>query len=121
MLLARGSGWAAPESDPVSRQVSHRLHRAIREAARSRDLESLAGLERALGFVGRGHTAGESLVLERLAGLPDVGFEREAGRLPGSGSRWETVEPRLVGLVLFVPDRSVAVPPAEAGHLPGPR
>jgi hypothetical protein len=121
MVLARGSGWSVPQSDPVSRQVSRRLHRAIREAARSRDLESLAGLERALGFVGRGHTAGESLALERLARLPEVGFEREASRLPASGSRWETVEPRLVGLVLFVPDRSVAVAPAETGHLPGPR
>jgi hypothetical protein len=83
--------------------VSLRLHRGIREAARRRDLETLAGLERALAFVGRGHTAGESAELERLAGLPDGEFSRKVLRLPAPGRRWDAIEARLGGVLLFVP------------------
>jgi superfamily II DNA or RNA helicase len=103
LAAARGSRWSPPAADPVAHQLSSRLHRAVREAARRRDLEALAGLERALAFVGRGHTAGETLELERLAGLPDGRFEREATRLPVASGRWSTIEPRLVGVLLFVP------------------
>jgi hypothetical protein len=80
----------------------------LREAARRRDFEALAGMERALGFVGRGHTAGELLELQRLAGLPDGRFEREVSRLPATGDRWTPIEPRLVGVLLFAPGSSVA-------------
>ena len=103
LALARGSRWLPPAADPVGHQVSTRLHRAIHAASRRRDLVVLAGLERALAFVGRGHTAGERLELERLGELPDDRFEREAMRLPVDGSRWQTIEPRLAGVVLFVP------------------
>jgi hypothetical protein len=103
LAAARGSRWSPPAADPVAHQVSSRLHRAVREAARRRDLEALAGLERALAFVGRGHAAGERLELERLAGLANGRFEREAIRLPVAPPRWSTIEPRLVGVLLFVP------------------
>ena len=103
LATARGSRWSPPAADPIARQLSLRLHGAVREAARRRDLEGLSGLERALGFVGRGLTAGESLELERLAALPDGQFEREASRLPAAPVRWSTIEPRLGGVLLFVP------------------
>ena len=93
----------APAADSVAQRVSHRLHRCIREAARGRDLEALAGLERALAFVGRGHTAGESLELERLADLPDGEFTRRVLRLPASPGRWDAIEACLGGVLLFVP------------------
>lgn len=104
LVLARGSRWAAPSGERGAHEVSLRLHQAIREAARRRDLAALAGLERALGFVARGHTAGESLELERLAALPDGPFGREVLRLRGAGPRWDTIEPRLVGVLLFAPE-----------------
>jgi hypothetical protein len=103
LAAARGSRWSPPAADPLAHQLSSRLHRAVREAARRRDLEALTRLERALAFVGRGHTAGERLELERLAGLPDGRFEREATRLPVGPGRWIAIEPRLVGVLLFVP------------------
>jgi len=103
LALARGSRWAAPAADPVSHQVSLRLHQGIREAARRRDLEALAGLERALAFVGRGHTAGESMELERLAGMPDGELSRKVLLLPASGRRCDAIEARLGGVLLFVP------------------
>jgi superfamily II DNA or RNA helicase len=103
LTAARGSRWSPPAADPVAHRVSSRLHRAVREAARRRDLEAMAGLEKALAFVGRGHTAGERLELERLAGLPDGRFEREAARSPGAPGHRSTIEARLFGVLLFVP------------------
>ena len=103
LALARGSRWAAPEADPVVHRISLRLHQRIREAARGRDLEALSRLERALAFVGQGHTAGESLTLARLVELPDAEFDRRILRLPPPGLRWDAVEARVGGLLLFVP------------------
>jgi superfamily II DNA or RNA helicase len=103
LALARGSRWVLPASDPVTHQVSLRLHQCVREAARRRDLAALGGLERALAFVGRGHTAGESMMLERLAGMPEREFYRKALGLPAPGRRWEAIEARLGGVLLFVP------------------
>jgi hypothetical protein len=101
--LARGSRWTLPASEPVAHRVAFRLHQCLREAARRRDLAELGSLERALGFVGRGHTAGESLLLERLADMPEREFNRHARRLPAPGHRWEAIEARLGGVLLFVP------------------
>lgn len=103
LALARGSRWTAPAADPIAHRMSLRLHQSIREAARRRDLEMLAGMERALAFVGRGHTAGESAELERLAGMPEGDFGRKVLRLPAPGRRWEAIEARLGGVLLFVP------------------
>ncbi len=103
LAVARGSRWAAPAADPIAHRVSLRLHQGIREAARRRDLETLAGLERALAFVGRGHTAGESTELERLAEMPDGEFSRKVLRLRGPGRLCNAVEARLGGVLLFVP------------------
>ncbi len=103
LALARGSRWTAPAADPSSHRVALRLHQGIREAARRRDLEALSGLERALAFVGRGHTAGESAELERLAGMPDGQFSRAVLHLPSPGARTNALEARLGGVLLFVP------------------
>jgi superfamily II DNA or RNA helicase len=103
LASARGSRWAPPAADPVAHKISLRLHQSIREAARRRDLQTLAGLERALAFVGRGHTAGESLELERLAAMSDGEFNRRAMTLPAPRERWDAVEARLGGVLLFVP------------------
>jgi superfamily II DNA or RNA helicase len=99
--LARGSRWVAPAADPGTHRVALRLQQGIRVAARRRDLDALAGLERALAFVGRGHTAGEALELERLADLPEAEFSRGIRRLPLPGRRWEAIDARLGGLLLF--------------------
>ncbi len=101
--LARGSRWVAPAADPTTHRVALRLQQGIRVAARGRDLDALAGWERALAFVGRGHTAGEALELERLADLPEAEFSRGIRRLPPPGRRWEAIDARLGGLLLFRP------------------
>jgi superfamily II DNA or RNA helicase len=101
LAQVRGSCWSAPAAEPAAHRVALRLHRAVRAAARGREVDTLAGLERALAFVGRGHTAGESLELARLAGLPDERLRRELLRHSTAVERWDTVEARLVGLLLF--------------------
>jgi hypothetical protein len=103
LTLARGSRWAAPPADPVVHRLSLRLHQCIREAARRRDLDELAAVEEALAFVGRGHTAGESAAMERLAAMTSGEFAREVLRLPRPVIRHDTIEARLSGLLLFVP------------------
>ena len=52
----------------------------------------------------RGHTAGEEVLLERLAELSPAELARAAGALPAPSPRWGAVEARLEGVVLFVPD-----------------
>jgi Helicase conserved C-terminal domain len=103
LALARAGRWIAPGGAPAVQRVALRLHQAIREAARRRDVETLAGLERALAFVGRGHTAGEAMELERLAEMGDGELERKTLRLPDVGHRWDAIEVRLGGILLFRP------------------
>lgn len=104
LAVVRGSRWCPPPPEAPTREVSLRLQRSLREAARRRDLTTLATLERALAFLGRGHTAGEALELERLAGLADEALGREAARLAAGAGRWSAIEPRLAGVLLFAPD-----------------
>lgn len=96
-----GRRWTAAEPDPAARKVAVRLGSGVREAARRRDAHLLAKLERALAFVAGGHTAGEALMVRRLAGAEPRALERELARLPLPTPRWGAVEVVLTGLVLF--------------------
>ena len=104
LAMARASRWIVPSPDATAHRVSVRLQTCIRHAARRRDLEALAGFEQALGFVGRGHTAGEAMVLARLDLMPDEEFRQAVARLPAGPRHWETIEARLGGVLLFVPE-----------------
>ncbi len=104
LAMARGSRWIVPSPDATAYAVSVRLQACIRDAARRRDLGALAGLERALAFVGGGHTAGEAMALARLDDMPDTEFLRSVPHLPSGARRWEAIEPRLGGVLLFVPE-----------------
>jgi hypothetical protein len=99
----RAHRWAAPASGSAGRSIAARLQEGIREAARSRDASALDRLERALGFVAGGHTAGEEMLLERLAGLSPAELTRAVAALPAPAPRWGAVEARMEGVVLFVP------------------
>jgi hypothetical protein len=93
------------------RDLAERLQREVRNAARSRDPVALAQLERALGFVTGGHTAGEALLIRELIGLSPRELGRRTPRLPPPTARWGAIEARITGLVLFVgPDGADGVP-----------
>ena len=99
----RAHRWAAAASGPAARAVAANLQEGIRRAARGRDTAALDRLERALGFVAGGHTAGEETLLEQLARLGPAELTRAASGLPAPSPRWGAVEARVEGLVLFVP------------------
>ena len=95
--------WVAPEPAPAVRQVAARLQAFTREAARMHQPNRLVELERALGFVTRGHTAGEAALVVRLADSSDAELYRMLPMLPQGRAQWGGVEARLTGLVLFGP------------------
>jgi hypothetical protein len=95
LAAARERRWALAEADRPARVVAAGLQQAIREAARRRDASALEALERALGFVAGGHTAGEAILLERLAATGAAELARTAARLPLPSPRWGPVEARL--------------------------
>ncbi|MGH7525207.1 MAG: C-terminal helicase domain-containing protein, partial [Gemmatimonadales bacterium] len=104
LALARGRRWTSPETAPSAHRVAARLQLAVRDAARRRDGERLIRLERALGFVGGGHTAGETALLDRLAELSDAELLRAMAALPAPSHRWDAIEARLTGIVIFAGD-----------------
>ena len=101
LRLLAGHRWAAPAPRAAARELAERLHGQVQAAARSRNAVALAQLERALGFVTGGHTAGEALLIRRLIGLSDGELGRRIPRVPEASPRWGAVEVRLTGLVLF--------------------
>jgi hypothetical protein len=100
----RGRRWCLADAGAPARVVAARLQGAVRAAARRRDLTELDRLERALGFVAGGHTAGEAMLLERLAQHTAARIARASSRMPAPTPRWGPAEPRLEGLLLFVGD-----------------
>jgi hypothetical protein len=73
----------------------------IRQAARLRQASRLVQLERVLGFVAGGHTAGEAMLIERLARVADAELERVLSRLAPARKEWGGLEVRLTGLIVF--------------------
>ena len=94
--------WAMAGPELPGRAVAAVLQQAIRDAARRRDAAALEALDRALGFVAGGHTAGETMLLSRLAAASGAELVRWAARLPAPSPRWGAVEARLSGVLLFV-------------------
>jgi superfamily II DNA or RNA helicase len=109
--LLAGHRWAAAAPRPAARDLAQRLQDEVRRAARSRDSVALAQLERALGFVTGGHTAGEALLIGELIGLAPSELDGRIPRLPPPTARWGAVEARLIGLVVFLdPEVNAGVP-----------
>jgi hypothetical protein len=102
MAVTRGRHWLGRDPTPSARQLALRLNDLIAQAARKRQSDRLYRLERALGFVAGGHTAGEAMLIERLAALDEI--ESELSRLPAERTGWEGIEVRLTGLILFEDD-----------------
>jgi Helicase conserved C-terminal domain len=101
LTLTGSRRWLAPDPAPAVRRVAARLQVFTREAARMHQPNRLVQLEHALGFVTRGHTAGEAALIERLADSSDAELERVTPKLPQGRAQWGGIEARLTGLVLF--------------------
>jgi hypothetical protein len=100
LAVSHGGRWIGPHASPASRAAAVRLGELIRQAARLRDDDRLLLLERALAFVGGGHTAGEEAMLEQLTGSSDEELASELSRrLPQPD--WKGLEVRLTGFIVF--------------------
>ena len=111
LALTGSRRWLAPDPAPAVRRVAARLQAFTREAARMHQPNRLVQLERALGFVTRGHTAGEAALIERLAASSDAELDRMTPRLPEGRAQWGGIEARLTGLILFGPEPELASMP----------
>jgi superfamily II DNA or RNA helicase len=99
LALAAARRWTAAEPDAAARRLALRLGELVRAAARRRDGGELTRLERALAFVAGGHTAGETMLVRRLADAPALAASL-AG-IPATSTRWDAIDVRLTGLVIF--------------------
>ncbi|MBA3495913.1 MAG: DEAD/DEAH box helicase, partial [Gemmatimonadales bacterium] len=101
LALAGSRRWAAGDPDSAARRLAGRLSEWVRAAARQRDAAALARLERALAFVAGGHTAGEAMLVRRLVEASPGDVARTLAGAPAPTPRWDAVEVRVTGLVLF--------------------
>jgi hypothetical protein len=101
LSLATSRRWLAAEPSGSARRIADRLSQGVAEAARRRDRRELARLERALTFVAGGHTAGEDLLLDRMAEASTTDILARLDRVPASESRSEPIEVRLTGILVF--------------------
>jgi hypothetical protein len=101
LALGAGRRWASAEPTCSARRVAERLGRAVAEAARRRDRRELERLERAVRFVAGGHTAGESLLMDRMADAPERDLLAWVGRMPAPAPRGDPIEARLTGIIVF--------------------
>jgi hypothetical protein len=98
----RAHRWLSPDPSSAARKMAKRLGGLIHEAARLRQEDRLLQLERALAFVAGGHTAGEEMLIERLAEATDREVLGTLGRVRPQ-TDWDGIEVRLTGLIVFSP------------------
>jgi hypothetical protein len=70
-------------------------------AARARDRRGLEQLERALSFVAGGHTAGEAMLVERMAEAAPTDLRAWVRRVPTPTPRWDALGVRVTGIIVF--------------------
>jgi hypothetical protein len=91
----------AAEPSPSARYVAERLSLEVAEAARRRDRQRLERLERATRFVAGGRSAGEEMVLDRMAEASTRDLLAWLDRVPAPEARSHPIEVRLTGIVVF--------------------
>ena len=101
LALAGAQRWTVAEPDPAARRLAARLGQAIADAVRRRDQAALDRLERGLAFAAGGHTAGEARLIQRMAEANPRDLAGWLERIPVPARRWDTIEVRLTGLLLF--------------------
>jgi hypothetical protein len=101
LALTRSHRWITPDPAPAACELAARLQHLIREAARRHQAPRLAQLERALAFVAGGHTAGEAMLVARLAKASGPEVSGALGKLPKVHPTCGGIEVRLNGMIVF--------------------
>ena len=97
---AHAAAWLRAEPVPAARLLARRLGIAGRDAARRRSVREIDGIDRALRFLSRGHTAGEQRLIAELAALDDAALRLRIARLPPA-RQTGPLSIRLDGIILF--------------------
>lgn len=100
LALGHAHRWFSPDPAPAARALAQRLGGMVQQAARLRQDTRLRRLELALAFVAGGHTAGEEMLIQRLADAPDQEIVQELSRVRPQDT-WEGIEVRITGLIVF--------------------
>jgi hypothetical protein len=98
----RRAWWEPPAPEPAARALLARLDSFARSAARRRDPTALALAQRAIAFAARGHTAGETRQVERLARLNEAELSAAITGLPPPVPAPSAVQARITGVILFL-------------------
>ncbi len=102
-------------SDPTTRSLLERLFQLARAAGRARERSSLGSIERAIRFVGGGHTAGERQLLRDIAVLPTPALLASLPALPSPSAHGAgLLTARLTGLIVIRDTTRSAHVPAPA-------
>src|SRR5262249_10789540 len=88
-----------PPGDP-RRPAIRRLLALAREAARRRDPDRLALVERGLALLRRGHTAGEARLVAAWRELPSSELLDMLGALPAAELSGEVTKVELIGILV---------------------
>ncbi|MGQ0702436.1 MAG: helicase-related protein, partial [Gemmatimonadales bacterium] len=106
LRAAHGAPVVASAGAGPARRAQRRLLSLAREAARRRDQDRLLLLDHGLRFLRRGHTAGESSVLEDWSTVTTAELLRRLAALPKEEPAPEITGMRLIGVLLVDPVRS---------------
>ncbi|MEO8200198.1 MAG: DEAD/DEAH box helicase [Gemmatimonadota bacterium] len=93
--------WVPPYRSQQATGLIERLNRLAVAMTRARDQRGLRSIEAGIRFVTRGHSAGEFLLADALAALPDDRLIQRLAAIPAPDVEPGTLYPRLSGLVLF--------------------
>ncbi len=96
------SQWQAAALPGAPRRLGRQLRRLARDAADRRDQVLMELTEAAIGWLGGGHTAGESALVTRLAGLSVPQLRHELRHLRLAPRPRPVGVPRLTGVVRFI-------------------
>ncbi len=100
----------AVSDHPISPGALAMARAKIRDAARCRASAAVREAEGVLRFLGRGHTAGERMLVDRIAANDPSAFAEAAGLGPTGGAAVTTAV--LIGLIIFrEPDGPTSLPP----------
>ena len=101
LALAAGRRWTAPPPSSTARQLAARLGEWVALAARARDRGGLERLERALSFIAGGYTAGEAMLVARMADAAPTELRAWVRRVPTPTPRWDALGVRVTGIIVF--------------------
>ncbi|HXE56730.1 MAG TPA: C-terminal helicase domain-containing protein, partial [Gemmatimonadales bacterium] len=105
LVAAALDRWRRADPTAGARRLIRRLNALAAAAVRRRRDQELAAIERAMRFARGGHTAGEAMLVEALAELPEPRLRERLPLVPEPSPEPPPLEPRLVGLIVFRPPR----------------